>query len=180
MDEYIGIVKLFAGNFAPQNWAFCNGQLMSIAQNSALFSILGTTYGGDGQTTFALPNLMGRVAVGAGNGGGLPPVMPGEIAGTASVTLTTGNLPAHNHQMQVSSGSATTNNPANNVLAVDNGVTSDESPVTVNTYREAADLVPASPNAIGMVGNSQPVSLMQPYLGMNYIICLNGLYPPRS
>ena len=180
MDEFIGIVKLFAGNFAPRGWAFCDGSLLPINQNQALFAILGTIYGGNGSTTFALPDLRGRVAVGAGNGPGQQPVQPGQMAGAASVTLTTQQLPAHTHAQQVSSANATTSNPAGNIPAVANGVGSDEGAVTVNTYGPASSLVPANQTAIGMTGNNQPVSVMQPYSGMNYIICLEGVFPSRN
>lgn len=180
MDEYIGIVKLFAGTFAPRGWAFCDGSQLSIAQNSALFSILGTTYGGNGQTTFGLPDLRGRVAVGAGSGPSLQPTQPGEMAGSASITLTTAQLPAHNHPVQVSSDKASTNAPAGNVPAAANGSTPDETVVTVNAYAAANNLVAGSPNAIGQTGNNQPVSVMQPYTGMNYIICLEGVFPSRN
>lgn len=180
MDEYIGIVKLFAGSFAPQNWAFCNGQIMSIAQYSALYSLLGTTYGGNGTTTFALPNLMGRTAIGAGNGAGLPPVQPGQAAGNATVTLLTTNLPAHTHGQQFMSGAATTPTPAANLsLAQANGmVTSSGDSTTTNIYGSAGTAVAGGQTAAA--GGGQPVNTMPPYLGMNYIICLNGLYPSRS
>ena len=180
MDEYIGIVKLFAGTFAPRGWAFCNGQLMSISQNSALFSILGTIYGGDGQTTFGLPNLMGRVAVGAGTGAGLSTVQPGELAGTSSVTLTTQQLPAHTHAEQYANTAATTNAPGGNVLAQPNGADADGNPIAIKAYAPAGSPVAAAPTAIGATGNGMPVNIMPPYLGMNYIICLEGVYPPRD
>ncbi|NOT56941.1 MAG: phage tail protein, partial [Deltaproteobacteria bacterium] len=111
-DPFIGEIIMFGGNFAPRGWAFCNGQLLSIAQNTALFSILGTTYGGDGRTTFALPDLRGRVPVHAGNsqGPGLPPVQLGEMAGSPSVTLTVSQMPMHNH-LVVASQTATTTDP---------------------------------------------------------------------
>jgi microcystin-dependent protein len=180
MDEYIGIVKLFAGNFAPKGWAFCNGQQMSIAQNTALFSILGTTYGGNGTTTFGLPNLSGRVAVGAGSGAGLPPVEAGQVAGSASVTLTAQQMPAHNHQLMVNSGNGTATDPTGGFVAVvnvPNSETGDPTPVTAfaPTSNGAASI-----QAISAAGGSQPLSVMQPYLGMNYIICLEGLYPSRG
>lgn len=180
MDEYIGIVKLFAGSFAPQNWAYCDGSLLSISQYSALYSILGTTYGGNGTTNFALPDLRGRVAVGAGNGPGLSPRVPGQRAGTENVTLTQQQMPAHTHLQQFSSGAATSSAPAGNVLAQTNGTTGDEQVVAVNAYGAATTLVPGSPAAIGAAGGSQPLGIMPPFMGMNYIICLNGVYPSRS
>jgi microcystin-dependent protein len=184
MDEFIGVVKLFAGNFAPQGWAFCNGQIMSIAQYSALYSLLGTTYGGNGTTTFALPNLLGRVAVGAGNGAGLPAVPAGQMAGAASVTLTTQQMPVHTHSQQVATQAATTSAPSNSVVpGTPNGTTStSEESVAINNMVTAAGatLTPLAAGAIGNAGGNQPVSVMPPYLGMNYIICLNGVYPSRS
>jgi microcystin-dependent protein len=181
MDEYIGIVKLFAGTFAPKGWAFCDGRLMSISQNSALFAILGTIYGGDGQTTFALPDLRSRVAVGAGVGPGLSPYQPGQRAGNEQISLSQQQMPAHTHLQQFSSDLATTSVPGGNVLATSNGLDSQESAVTVNAYAAVGEkMVAGSPNAIGFAGGSQPVNIMQPYLGMNYIICTNGLFPSRD
>ncbi|SHJ07339.1 Microcystin-dependent protein [Hymenobacter daecheongensis DSM 21074] len=182
MDEYIGVVKLFAGTFAPQGWAFCNGQILPIAQYSALFSLLGTTYGGNGVQTFALPNLQGRVAVGQGTGPSLPQVALGQTGGANSVTLTTAQLPAHTHTQQFSTGTANTTTPGSGVMlakpsaAVDNSGDS----VTANIYGPATTVTPGSPSAIGITGNNQPVSVLQPYLGLSYIICLEGLYPARS
>lgn len=180
MDEYIGIVKLFAGNFAPRGWAFCDGSLLSISQNTALFSIIGTTYGGNGQTTFALPDLRGRMAVGAGNGPGLTSIVPGQLAGTNNVTLTTAQLPAHSHSQQFANTAATTNAPSGNVLAIPAGTLEDGTAVVVNAYAPSGSLTPCAPTAIGTTGNNQPVSIMPPYLGMNYIICTEGVYPPRN
>jgi microcystin-dependent protein len=181
MDEaYIGAIVLFAGNFAPRGWAFCDGSLQQIAQNQALFSILGTTYGGNGQTTFALPNLMGRVAVGAGNGAGLPPVPAGQAAGAASVTLTTQQMPAHTHTQQFANVLSTTNSPAGNVVSQITAADGDGIALTASGYAPATSaLVAGAPQAISPAGGSQPVGIMQPYLGMNYIICLNGVYPSR-
>lgn len=180
MDEYLGIVKLFAGNFAPQGWMFCNGAILSIQQYTALFSLLGTTYGGNGTTTFALPNLMGRVAVGAGNGAGLPAVTPGQAAGTATATLTNSNMPAHTHGQQFLSGAATTPTPATNLsLAQANGtVPGTGDSTTTNIYGSAGTAVAGGQTAAA--GGNQPFSIMPPYLGMNYIICVNGLFPSRS
>jgi microcystin-dependent protein len=181
MDEYIGIVKLFAGNFAPKGWALCHGQLLSISQNTALFSILGTTYGGDGQTTFALPNLQGRVAIGAGNGP--TPYQPGQVGGTENVTLTSQQMPMHTHLQNASTQPATTATPDTTVVpGVPNGLTQTEESVTVNGYIAAngTPMTPLAPTTIGSAGGSQPFSVLQPYLGMNYIICLEGLFPSRN
>ncbi len=180
MDEYIGIIKLFAGPYAPQNYALCNGAILNIAQNQALFAVIGTLYGGNGVTTFALPNLMGRVAVGAGNGTGIPNVTPGQAAGNATVTLTTANMPAHTHMQQFANVASTTNSPSGNVLAQITAADGEGSPLTASGYAPAGNLVPGAPQAIGAAGGSQPFSAIPPYLGMNYIICVNGLFPSRS
>ena len=175
MEGTIGEIRMFAGNFNPRNWAFCQGQLLPIQQNTALFSILGTTYGGNGQTTFALPDFRGRVAVGTGSGPGLSPVQLGEVSGTPSVTLTTANLPAHNHSMQVNNnitGMAAT--AAGNFL---NGKTESGESVAETGLSSAATLASST---IGATGGSQPFNNMQPYLGMNYIICLYGVFPSRN
>jgi microcystin-dependent protein len=177
MEGTIGEIRMFAGTFNPRTWSFCNGQLISIAQNTALFSILGTTYGGNGQTTFALPDFQGRVAVGTGTGPGLPNVQLGEKAGTPTTTLTSAQMPAHNHQVV---GNI-------NVQAASDGVlVSDPTGKNVGpgAFYATGDLVPMAPTAINLPttvsGNSQPVSIMQPYLGMNYIICLFGIFPSRN
>lgn len=183
MEGTIGEIRMFAGNFAPRAWAFCQNQILSIAQNTALFSILGTTYGGNGQTTFALPDFRGRVAVGTGQGPGLPNINLGELAGTPTATLNITNMPAHNHAL---TGSVTMQ--ANNDAT---GLTDDATgartglPTTPNIYTLATDaLVPMAPAQstlqIGVNGGSQPFSIMPPYLGMNYIICLQGIFPSRD
>lgn len=180
MDEYIGVIKLFAGPYAPQNYALCNGQIMSIAQNQALFAVIGTLYGGNGTSTFALPNLMGRVAVGAGNGAGLPSVTPGQAAGNATVTLLAANMPMHTHSEQFANVPATTNDPTGNVPAQIVVKDGDGNALMSAGYAPPSALVPSAPQAIGAAGGSQPLNVMPPYLGMNYIICVNGLFPSRS
>ncbi len=178
MEGTIGEIRMFAGNFAPRTWAFCNSQLLPIAQNTALFSILGTTYGGNGQTTFGLPDFRGRVAVGTGTGPGLPNVQLGEISGSPTVTLTTANMPAHTHSL---TGSITPQ------AATDGTLTSDPSGRYIGPgsfFAAAGDNVNMAsvPNnlAIGVNGGSQPFSTAQPYLGMNYIICMFGIFPSRD
>ena len=172
MDSFIGSIMLFAGNFAPRGWAFCQGQLLPINQNQALFAILGTTYGGDGRTTFALPDLRGRTPTGAGQGPGLSPVNLGQMAGSASVTLQQSNLPAHSHPLY-SGGSANAFAPAGNLSA-------EESNQQTQVYASGAPAGQMSAQAIGSAGGNQPISVMQPYLGMNYIICLQGIFPSQS
>lgn len=181
MEGTIAEIRMFAGNFAPRNWAFCASQIISIAQNTALFSLLGTTYGGNGQTTFALPDFRGRVAVGTGTGPGLPNVTLGEMAGTPTVTLTTINMPAHNHpitgsvSVQVNNDTAGLSDDATNKRLAATGAI-----FTAN----AGDLVNMAPCAsnltAGVNGGSQPFSIMPPYLGMNYIICMFGIFPSRN
>lgn len=168
MEYYIGQILLFAGTFAPKGFALCNGQLMSIAQNQALFSILGTTYGGDGVRTFALPDLRGRVPTSFGQAPGLSPVSEGEVYGNQQVTVTSANLPAGGGQLMASSAAATTNNPAGNVLSAP----------AFHLYASAAN--GASAPSVTMNGGSQPISVQPPSLGLNYIIALNGIYPSRS
>jgi microcystin-dependent protein len=180
MEGTIGEIRMFAGTFAPRTWAFCNGQLISIATNTALFSILGTTYGGNGQTTFALPDFQGRVAVGTGTGPGLPNVQLGEKSGTPTTTLTSANMPAHNHQVV-----GHVNMPC---FADDGGVRNPSGAFPAvtgsnNYYSTTADAamgnIPVNlPTTVA--GNSQPFSIMQPYLGMNYIICMFGIFPSRN
>lgn len=180
MEGYIAEVRLFAGNFAPRGWAFCNGQILSIAQNTALFALLGTTFGGNGQTTFALPDLRGRVAVGPGQGPGLPAVNLGQISGEPSHTLIITEMPAHNHatqtQVNASGDEANTTSPAGAVWA-----TTEQTAI----YKSGASTpAPMSANAVqvtvGIAGGSQPHNNMQPYLGLNYIICLEGIFPSRN
>jgi microcystin-dependent protein len=179
MEGTIGEIRMFAGNFNPLNWAFCNSQLISIAQNTALFSILGTTYGGNGQTTFGLPDFQGRVAVGTGTGPGLPNVQLGEKAGTPTTTLTTAQMPAHTHQVV---GNITPRAFADlgSLESPENAFPAGSS---TKPYNAAAD-VNMQPIAINLVttvaGNSQPFSIMQPYLGMNYVICMFGIFPSRN
>lgn len=179
MEGTIAEIRMFAGNFAPRNWAFCANQILSIAQNTALFSLLGTTYGGNGQTTFALPDFRGRVAVGTGQGPGLPNVNLGELSGAQTVTLTINQMPAHNHAL---TGNITIQAAADGTLGSD----ATNRRVGPGSFYSgsAAELVnmaaPVSTLAVGINGGSQPFSIMQPYLGMNYIICLQGIYPSRN
>jgi microcystin-dependent protein len=172
MEAFIGTILMFAGNFAPRSWALCNGQLMSISQNTALFSILGTTYGGDGVTTFALPDLRGRAPIGMGQGPGLTNRVEGEKGGSESVTLTVSNLPAHNHLINVKSDGGNSNSPANNFVAGDN----DPAATPFAAGKTDATL---DPSAASMTGGSQPVSIESPFLVINYIICTEGIYPSR-
>lgn len=180
MEGTIAEIRMFAGNFAPKNWAFCSNQIISIAQNTALFSLLGTTYGGNGQTTFALPDFRGRVAVGTGTGPGLPNIQLGQVAGTPTVTLLSTNMPAHNHAV---TGTVTVQ--ANNDTG---GITDDPTNrrlASTSNYSGNVDaLVNMAPCVVNLTtavsGGSQPFSIMPPYLGMNYIICMFGIFPSRN
>jgi microcystin-dependent protein len=177
MDPFLGEIRIFGGNFAPMDWAPCSGQLLPIQRYTALFSILGTQYGGDGRTTFALPNLNGRVPIGAGNGPGLTPRTQGEMGGSASVTLTSGEMPAHNHIAQGVAANGTTQSPANAEWAQYN--TTSRPAVHAPLFGDSANATMA-PTALGTSGGSQPHNNMQPYLAMNFIICLNGIFPARG
>lgn len=169
MEPYIGQIMIFCGNFAPQGWAFCNGQLLSISENEALFTLIGTTYGGDGQNTFALPDLRGRVPVGTGQGSGLPNIVIGQSGGTENVTLLTNNLPAHNHNVTIGVNTANgdESNPTNFLAS------------SAGAYAEEADSLLGGVT-IQPAGGSQPLSIRNPYLGVNYIISLFGIFPTQS
>ena len=169
MDPFLGQLMLVPYNFAPRGWAFCNGQIMSIAQNTALFSLLGTTYGGNGQTTFALPDLRGRVAVSAGQGPGLQNYSLGEIAGSENVTLISSQMPAHTHLVGASTGSAQ--------ATPDNAFPGSDTSTQI--YDLAASTT-MSPQMIQPAGGSQPHENRSPYLVLNYIIALQGIFPSRD
>jgi len=170
-EPFIAEVKIFAGNFAPRGWAFCNGQLLPIAQHTALFSIIGTTYGGDGRTTTGLPDLQGRAAMHPGRGPGLTQRRLGEKGGNASITLTTGQMPQHTHTMMGNSELATTGDPSSAQLA-------DTDPL--KNYGPLRDTETLAPLAVSNAGGSQPHNNLQPFLGLYFIIALIGLFPSRS
>ncbi len=175
MDPFIGEVILFAGNFAPKGWAFCDGQLLPIAQYQALFSILGTTYGGDGVTTFALPDLRGRVPVGVSDSTKL-----GRPGGAATTTLTPAQLPPHSHQaiakVAATDASGNTASPDNALWALDKRVDGFYTGEPGRTVAMAADAVTVS---VSGGGQGAPVDNMQPYLGMTWLINVSGSYPPK-
>lgn len=174
-------IRIFAGNFAPLSWAFCNGALVSIAENTALFSLLGTTYGGDGQTTFALPDLRGRIAVGIGQGPGLSNYDLGQESGSEGVTLLTSNLPAHNHVAIDVSVSQKANISGGGTQAEPNGAYF--SIASGDIYAAAQNNVGGATTfqmALSASGGSQPHENRMPYLAMNYIICVEGIYPSRN
>ena len=190
MEPFIGQVIMFAGNFAPRGWAFCEGQLLAINSNQALFSILGTTYGGDGRTTFALPDLRGRVAIHPGNGPGLPSYQLGQKGGADTTTINVTNMPSHNHQATVSVTSALHFTPAAGDETSPGGGSLAIAPATAQIYSadpppNTSSLAPASitNSATANIlnnGGQQPFNNMQPYLAVNYIIALIGLFPSRN
>lgn len=177
MDSpYIGQVFMYGFDWAPKNYALCANQQLSIAQNQALFSILGTTYGGNGVQTFALPDLRGRTYVNWGQGNGLSNYDLGEMTGAQAVTLLQSNLPAHNHLMSVNNAAATVGDPTGAALSQGPIVGG----VTVATYSGSGANAIMNATAISNAGGSQPVSVLQPYLALNFSICLYGLFPSRN
>ncbi len=167
-DPYVGEIRLFGGSFAPAGWAFCDGSLVSIAENEVLFNLVGTTYGGDGQETFALPDLRGRVPLHQGTGPGLSPRVVGETGGAESVTLTPSQLPAHTHLLMASQAVGTSPSPANAVPA---------STVSGLSYTAGAASLPMRAGALSPVGGSQPHDNVMPTVTVTFIISLFGIYP---
>jgi microcystin-dependent protein len=165
-------------NFAPTGWALCNGQTMSISQNSALFALLGTTYGGNGVSTFNLPDLQGRVPIHQGSGAGLSTYVIGQNGGTENVTLLTTQVPAHNHTIGVNNQAATSADPTGNLPSeISNGA---RPPVFTPLYSSAGATGTFANNAVSIVGGNQPHPNLQPYLTVNFIIALVGIFPSRS
>lgn len=173
-DPYLGEIKMFGGNFAPAGWAFCDGQILSIAQNTALFSLLGTTYGGNGVNTFALPDLRGRVPLHQGQGPGLSPILLGQVGGAETVTLTTSQIPSHSHLLTINNSNA--------------GMTATATGNYINAKTESGESVASTgpnltqlnPASVGNTGGSQPHENREPYLGISFIIALQGIYPSRN
>jgi len=170
-EPFIAEIKIFGGNFAPRGWAFCNGQLLPIAQNTALFSLIGTTYGGDGRTTTALPNIQGRAVMHPGRGPGLTSRRLGERGGVSNVTLTQQQMPSHNHTMKASSMAAETGQP-------DNAQFADAAPL--KNYASLSDNEMLAAETISANGSNRSHNNDQPFCGLNFIIALVGLYPSRS
>ena len=165
-QPYIGEIRLFAGTFAPAGWAFCNGQLLPIAENDALFTLIGTTYGGDGQTTFALPDLRGRIPIHQGNS-----FILAETGGAEEITLTVNQIPAHSHPFMANDTTGSSSLPQDNLLAKS----------TSNTpYSPFTPTVPLSPQSLSATGGSQPHTNFQPYVCIHYIISLFGLFPTQT
>ncbi len=165
-QPYVGEIRIFAGNFAPAGWMFCAGQLLPISENETLFQLVGTTYGGDGQSTFALPDLRGRVPVHQGNG-----FILAETGGAEDVTLTVAQMPAHTHPLRATTAAGTAASPLGSVLAASG---------SSNVYRAGPGAVALSDQAVGQIGGSQPHTNVQPYLCVDFIISLFGIFPSPS
>jgi microcystin-dependent protein len=170
-DPFVAEIRIFPFNFAPRGWAFCDGQLLPLSQNTALFSLLGTTYGGDGRTTFALPNLQGRAAIAHGQGPGLTLRDLGEQGGSDTVTLLTSEIPTHTHTLTTSTGDATQSTPAGALLATG---------IAVGMYASTSPTVTLAPSTLAIAGSSQPHQNAMPSLVFNFCIALQGVFPPRS
>ncbi len=168
-QPYIGEIRMVGFNFAPVGWAFCNGAIIAITENETLFNLIGTTYGGDGQSTFALPNLQSRVPIHLGTGGGSTYVI-GQMAGEEEVTLTINQIPSHNHIPQANSSAGTQTSPANNVWAAASAL----------PYSNNGPNAVMAPQAVQNAGGSQPHDNMLPFLAINFIIALYGIYPSQS
>lgn len=172
-EPFLGQIKMFGGNFAPRGYAFCDGTILPISQNQALFSLLGTTYGGDGRTTFALPDLRGRLPVHEGTGTGLTPRPLGAKGGAEAVTLNAAQLPAHSHAARCVTPAGNTNDAAGAVWADDAGVSS-------GTYSTATPNATMASSAISNAGGNQAHTNVQPFLCVNFIIALQGIFPSRN
>jgi microcystin-dependent protein len=175
-SPFVAEIRIFGFNFAPKGWALCNGQLMPISQNTALFSLLGTFYGGDGKSNFALPNLQGSAPLQQGQGPGLSPYVQGESGGEPAVTLLQSQMPVHNHTLQGTAGAGTQTGPVNGVWA-----TSRVGRQSENNYVQAAGAGQAmSVQALAVAGGGLPHNNLPPYLVLNFCIALQGVYPARS
>ena len=172
-QPFVGQIIPVGFNFAPQGWFLCNGQLLQISEYTVLYNLLGTTYGGDGQSTFAVPNLCGCVAVGAGQGTGLQPYVEGQTGGSEQVTVTASQLGSHSHLVAAASPAGTTNTPSTAVVLA-------TSAAKVAIYASGAPAVAMAPSSIGASGGSQPHENRQPFLAINYIIAWAGVYPSQN
>lgn len=176
-QPYIGAIFIFAGNFAPTGFELCQGQLLPISQYAALFSILGTTYGGNGSTNFALPDLRGRAPIGEGTGAGLSPIGLGQVGGVQNATILTSNMPAHSHHVNVSSANGAKTSPQNNFIAAE----IDSVGGSVSAWNAAASAgATLAAGAVSNAGSGAPLNIQNPYLGINYIIATVGLFPTHT
>jgi microcystin-dependent protein len=181
MQPYLGMIFAFGGNFAISGFQMCSGQTLGISQNAALFSILGTFYGGNGVSTFQLPDLRGRVSMHQGTGLGLPTYVVGEVGGNDNTSILYNNMPIHNHSLNANNGDGTTGIPSNTVILSKGPVTGSGPSATVGKiYTTVATNTTLSPNAIGTAGGSIPISIMQPYLTVTYLIAMVGIFPSRN
>jgi microcystin-dependent protein len=178
MDPFLAEIRIFPFNFAPKGWAFCDGQLLPLSQNTALFALLGATYGGDAKSNFALPNLQGSVAIHAGQGPGLSLYDLGQTAGSETVTLLTSQIPSHSHFLNADTGAATTGNPSGGAYAEGKWNAPPNSGL-VNIYTTAAPDTQLAPTAISVAGGGLPHNNMMPYLTLNFCIALQGVFPAR-
>ena len=183
MEGTMSEIRMFAGNFAPMAWAFCDGSLQSIAQNSALFALVGTTYGGDGQTTFGLPDLRSRIPIHTGTGGGLSNYQLGQMGGTESVTLTATNVGGHTHAVTGNAAIAVASGEGQTPVAVNNFPAGNGDAIFSTATNNSA-MAPASLSGVTVApqtpNGNQPIGNLQPYLAMNFIICVEGIYPTRN
>jgi microcystin-dependent protein len=174
MEQFVGQIIAVGFNFAPVNWVLCNGQLLSISEYQVLYALIGTTFGGNGQTTFAVPDLRGRSPLGQGNGAGLPPAVVGQIAGTESVTLTLPQIATHTHPLMASSATGATATPSSTT------VLANQSDAAVDIYGNAGGGLTLAPAAIGSSGGNLPHENRQPFNTVNYIISTVGVFPSQS
>ncbi|HMK89120.1 MAG TPA: tail fiber protein [Methylocystis sp.] len=182
-DPFVAQVALFPYNFAPRGWAFCRGQILPLSQNTALFSLLGTTYGGDGKSNFALPNLQAATPIHPGQGPGLSSFALGDTGGESRVTLRQSEAPSHSHTMSATSTTGTTTTANNNLLAlglVPGGKTSPSAIAAIYSTNTGNATTGLQPNSVSQAGGGQPHNNLQPYLGLSFCIALQGVYPPRS
>lgn len=169
-EPFVGEIRMFAGNFAPRGWAFCDGQLLAVSQNDALFSLFGTIYGGDGRTTFGLPDMRGRIPLHAGSGPGLSTRRLGSKGGSETVSLTANQMASHSHSMFAQSVAATEQEASGNMLSQGAGI---------NAYKAEAQDIQLAPSSISSTGGSQPHTNLMPTICVNFIVALFGIYPSR-
>lgn len=179
-DQFLGEIRIFPFNFAPYGWAQCNGQILPISQYSALFSLLGTNYGGNGTSNFCLPNFQGNVPVNQGQGSGLSAYVVGQQGGSTNVTLLYNEMAQHRHNVNADSDKATSANPSGVIFMEGDYPTGTSTSAAIVMYSTLTSPVTMSPLAVGLSGSSLPHNNMMPYLALNYCIAMQGIFPPRS